>query len=215
MVKQTQVLCEFQSVKSSRPTCVLLLKAENTGQSHGATQDNCAITLSNNICIKCTTVSRIIFYFSMSFCFFVAFPSSFLLLFRTCQILRQKKTIESPWYFDCMSPMFWLNVVRQAGNKNTKKARMFLLCFNNYYCFIRFYSCLSFFYEQYKYIHSFLGVGGWGWKYELFKTGLLKYSFYLSIYLSIYLPIYLSVCLSIYRMNVIAFTLLVKSSIRY
>lgn len=145
MVKQTQVLCEFQSVKSSRPTCVLLLKAENTGQSHGATQDNCAITLSNNICIKCTTVSRIIFYFSMSFCFFVAFPSSFLLLFRTCQILRQKKTIESPWYFDCMSPMFWLNMVRQAGNKNTKKARIFLLCFNNYYCFIRFYSCLSFF----------------------------------------------------------------------
>ena len=109
----------------------------------------------------------------------------------------KKITIESPWYFGCMSPMFWLNMVRQAGNKNTKKARIFLLCFNNYYRFIRFYSCLFFFYEQYKYIHSFLGVGGWGWKYELFKTGLLKYSIYLSIYLPIYLSIYLFVCLSI------------------
>lgn len=78
--KQIQDLHQFQTVKVVVVTSVLLLKAENTGQSHGTTQDNCAITLSNIyiFLIKCTTVSQITFYFSLSFSFFVV---SFFLSF--------------------------------------------------------------------------------------------------------------------------------------
>lgn len=130
--KQIQVLCEFQSVKSSRPTYVLLLKAESTGQSHGATQDTCAITLSNNICIflfKCTTVSRIIFYFLMSFCFFVAFPSSFLLLSRTCQILRQKKNNRISLIFWLYESNFLVKHGKTGKEQQHKKGKNFLALF--------------------------------------------------------------------------------------
>lgn len=45
----------------------------------------------------------------------------------------------------------------RQGTRTQKKARIFLFCFNNYYCFNWFNSCLSFFMTNINiYIH-FLG----------------------------------------------------------